>query len=95
MDRGDWDGICYFPQTGSKTALLKTTQGSQADASIEPSLLVSIFGTERYSAYDQRNNKNNNPATNLLIYNGVLPVRYAKSTVARKKILCDLNGTHS
>ena len=42
-----------------------------------------VFGAESYSAHDQRRNVNNNPATNPVMYSGVLPARYARAMVTQ------------
>lgn len=74
------------------------TEKIQASAYIEPSpLRYSVFGM--YSSYHQRRNENTNPATNYLIYNGVLPVRYADAVVAQSygnnHPISDLAKAHS
>jgi hypothetical protein len=51
---------------------------------IEPSPLhYSVFTTGRYFAPYKRRNVNTNPATNSLIYNGILTARYASAMVAQ------------
>lgn len=67
---------------------------------------TNVFGSERYSAHYQMRNVNTNPATNSLIYNCVLLVRYARAMLARTlweqptRICFDLSptpwdGTHT
>lgn len=66
--------------------MLKThwTWRIRAIAYIELSLLhYSILGTGRYFAHYQWRNINVKPATNPLIFNGVLPVRHTTAIVAQ------------
>lgn len=47
------------------------------------SLHTSVFVTERYFSHYQKRNVNTSPATNLLIYNAVLPARSARAKVSQ------------
>jgi hypothetical protein len=70
----------------SKAPLLKKvpsttheTWSCQASTSIKPSLFSSVFGLGRFCAVHQKRNINDNPATKPVIYNDVLPTKYARA----------------
>ena len=71
------------PVAEDSTYTTHWTWGTLAGVNTEPSPLhASIFGTGRYSARYHMRNINTKPATNLLIYNSVLPARYSGVIVA-------------